>query len=632
MIVDTLDKLNDLTFRLRDERYVVVDTETNGLKPFHGTHLIGIAFYFPVSGVSYYIPFRHEAGWNAPIEWLAEIRQSYATLRNQTYLFFNAKFDLHILYNDNFPYPNKIEDVMLAAHLLNENEDLSNGKGHPQILGWKPSKKGAYTLKRLSAKYLGEDVEEWERTLNEAAAEYGVDPKAEMYKLPADVVAPYAEHDVVNTWRLRQFYWPALERWGLIDLYVRRNAFLAEALVPMERNGIYINPATLQKHVDLQGPRVIQLGYEFQEKSVHMGLHYNPINPGSWQQMLTFFRFLGHDLENTNKFTMEALQESGEQWAETLLLWRSLSKADGTYYTPYRDFVDSDNVLHANLNVIGTVSGRLSSDHPNLQQIPRSSTRYSVKELFEPRPGFVLVEVDYSALELRIATHISQETRMRDMFASGMDMHQYTADALGVDRYKGKTANFSFLYGMGPKTGKLRLKTTEADAKKIINGWHSLYPAFKMAYLSAQQKAAEPRNPDGTSDGQFKYVRLPDGRVRRFHEFEKYPYWDDKTQHKIKKAPPFYTAFNFIVQGTASGMVTETSLLRLARHFGNGDVRLILTVHDSVIFEIKEAVLREALADIRHIMTDWDFNPRLDVEAKISHTNWGDLKKWTEED
>lgn len=625
MIVSTLDQLHDLTFRLRDERYVVVDTETNGLKPFHGTHLIGIAFYFPVSDVSYYVPFRHGEGWNAPLEWLDEIREAYGTLRNQTLIFFNAKFDIHILHNDNFPDPEKIEDVMLAAHLLNENEDLSNGKGHPQVLGWRPSKKGAYTLKRLSAKYLDENVDEWESTLNAAAAERGVDPKAEMYKLPAEVVAPYAEHDVVNTWRLRQFYWPGLERWGLVELFKRRNAFLVEAVVVMERNGLYINPETLQRHVDLQAPRVLTLQQEFENRALEMGL--NNFNPGSWQQLLTFFRFLGHDLENTNKFTMEVLQEAGEEWADTLLLYRSLSKADGTYYSPYRDLVDSDNVLHANLNLIGTVSGRLSSDNPNLQQIPRTSTRYTVKELFEPREGYVLVEVDYSTLELRIATHIAQEETMRGMFNSGTDMHQYTADALGVERYRGKTANFSFLYGMGPKTGKLRLKTTEAEAKKIINGWHTLYPAFKIAYLSAQAKAEEHRNPKGDA-GDFQYVRLADGRVRRFHEFNKYPYWDDKTQYKVRKPPPFYTAFNFIIQGTASGMVTETSLLRLARHFGNGDVRILLTIHDSIIFEIKPNVLAEALADIRQIMTDWDFNPGLDVEAKYSTTNWGDMKTW----
>lgn len=642
MIIQTTEQLNDVIELLNTAGYVSVDTETDGLRPFHGNSVVGIALYFPVARVSYYLPVGHDLthsdGYiNLSLQQYQRFINAYNS-SSAVKVFFNAKFDLHMMHLHGFENPARIEDVMLAAHLLNENESLSNGKGNPAFVGWRPAIKGAYTLKRLAKKYLGDWAVMGEDALINEAKRLGLDPKADLWKLPLGVVAQYAEYDVLITWELRQFYVHAIERWGMSDLYDRRNAFLNEVLVRMERNGIYVNPETVKRHQARLEPMTERVKQEIVAEAVKYGFP-DTFNPGSAPQLYNLFTTMGYEIDNTDAITMQELANTGEPLATKVLEFRAMRKANSTYYDPYMTLMDEYSTVHTSLNSIGTVTGRLSSYDPNFQQIPRveynkdgtpkMDGRYIVKEVFEARPGYALVEVDYAQLELRLASHFADEQQMKQMFADGTDLHQYTADQLGVGRHQGKTANFSLLYGMGYKSRKAPslFKAQREEVKDIVQGWRELYAAFPKALYATDALARQWRTPSGEPNGKFQYIRLQDGRCRRFHEYLNYPYWDDKAAHKERKEPPYFSAWNFVVQGTA-GLIVETSLLEIARAFDNTTVRLLLTVHDSIIFECAIDALEDVIPEVKRIMTNWDFSPELDVDVKYSYTNWLEMIKY----
>lgn len=621
MIVQSQADINQLKDRLSREPIIVVDTETNGLNPFKGDRIVGIAFYFPNADESYYLPTQHDMtnsrGYKniRPLDYV-DLIGFVGDWPYKNVIMFNSKFDLHMLEADGWTNPCNIEDVMIAAHLLNENEDLSNGKGNPQTPNYRPQTKGAYTLKRLAKKYLGRDRVQAETNLEMAAQSLSLDAKADIWRLPLDIVAAYAEDDVRLTWELREFYMPALERWGLYDLYVRRNAFILKVLIRMEHNGMRVNPQTIAEHQATIEPRMEEL----QAK-------YPNINLGSPKQVLQVLQTVGYDVEDTSVWTLQELagDEDGDQFAKDVLAYRNLKKADSTYYKPYLELRDVNNVVHYNFNLLIT-SGRLGCQGPNMQQVPRTSERYAVKEVFEFSSGYTGVEIDYSQLELRLAVHYAREETMRRMMNAGEDLHQFTADQLGITRYQGKTANFGLLYGMGPEKAARQFKTNLEESKRIHAGWHSQYPAFRQALNNAQALARQWRDHEGNPGGKFQYVRLADGRCRRFHEFTRYPFWWVTKDNWGRKDPPYSAAWNFIVQGTAA-MITEISLLRIAERFpDNNEVRLLLTVHDSVIMEIRDDLVDEYLPIIANLMTDHDFNPRLEVDIKTSKTTWKDMK------
>lgn len=611
-----LDRLNSR------HDYIVLDVETNGFDPYKGDHIIGLALYFPRVDESYYVAVRHPARNVQSDYWLLVLHR--LSEHPAVQVGYNYKFDLHFLTVDGMEPPQQVEDVMLLAHLVNENESLSNKSG----------RSGAYQLKRLAKKYLGRGAVADETALKNYAAQLGIDPKAEMWKLRADeYVADYAMADVELTWKLREFYQKPLRDWQLEELAQRHNEFLLKALFRMERNGMKINVDTIQQHRRELGPKLDALEDEFDAEVRRMGVRLDT-QPGSWfnprspQQVKRFFQLKGHDLESTDKYTLTAMAQAGNHWAQKILDYRVLQRADRNYYTALLDAADPDWFIHPTLNAIGTVSGRLSCSNPNLQQVPRKSDSYRVKEVFNPRPGYRLYQIDFKQLELRLAVHYADEETMRAMFNNGDDMHAYTGNQLGVPRQTGKTANFSFLYGMGPKTGAIRLGTDEETAAEIIYGWHDLYPAFKQAYKTWEAVARQPRDREGRPGGSFQYIRLPSGRLRRFDTYVKYPQY---TADGYKLEPPYYTAWNAYIQGTAA-WVTEEAILRVCNRFTDNDIfKPVLTVHDSVLFEIKVGYEDEIIPEIVRLMTDWpQFDPQMAVDVEVTDTTWADLQEYEE--
>lgn len=605
----------------RGDDYVALDVETNGLRPWHGDQIIGYSFYFPNTDTSYYVAVGHEmygpkedydGNWNEHREWVAEWLGKNYPHPDTTYVAFNSKFDFHFMHLEGFEDPQLCEDVMVAAHILNENEGLDG--------------KGPYQLKRLAGKYLGGWAVAGEIDLVEAAAEYRVDPKKEMWKLPAERVALYAMMDTEITWKLREFYAEALTKWDQWKLYTKRNEALLHAYLRMERNGFLLNRDTTQRHIDAIAPRMCDLKRELQEKAARVGLaNFNPNAPA---QVRTFARLNGQAIDSTGAEILEGLIHQGHTWAAQVLEYRKLSKANGSYYNPYLRHVDSAGYIHPTFNMARTVTGRMSSSDPNFQQIPRKDKEGDVntlvKEVFVPTPGYVWVEIDYVNLEVFLASHFAKQADLQDLLRNDLDFHQYTADKMTqilgrkVERHQGKTYNFSLLYGMGAKTGAVKFGVSKPEAAEIVGAWRNVWFNIRRAYGTASKMAELYRHPDGILGGDYQFVRLMNGRTRKFHLHQKYG---------LK--PKFYTAFNFLVQGTA-GIVTEESITRVCKHFpDNRILRPVGAVHDSFIFElVDDEFLMGRLAIIKRLMEAWGdtFDPPLRVEVEISRKSWYDVE------
>ena len=625
MLIQTADQCDDFLTAARREQYIVLDTETDGLNAFDGDKVVGLAVYLPNAGQAYYLPRAHGLSNSPGYHNLSDspFKLFWRECSYKKFIYYNATFDMHMMKQSmGFEASMGIEDVMLAAHLMNENERLSNSKHTKNKKGYAPLTKGAYTLKRLSDKYLGDESSGDEAELFAVAKELGLDAKKDIWKMPLDIVAKYAEMDVILTWNLRQFYIPHLENWGLFETYQSRCRFLRNVVYEMEKNGIHVDENLIVEHlegIEIDADTMVKdMSEEAKRYAINPKDGFNPRSP---KQVLSLLQRRGHKILSTASDILEPIREK-DKFVDTLLRYRSLMKAERTYYNPYLNMQTEDGRIHPSFNVIGTVAGRMSCYRPNLQQIPRAG-EYKVKEVFVPREGYCFVEADYSMLELRLAAHYCQEKVLIKMLEDGTDVHQFTADSLGVDRFKGKTANFSFLYGMGPVTGALRLGVSEKEAKRIITGWRKLFPGLREGYINMQEEAQRQRTNKGK---RFQFIRLPNGRLRRYNEFKAYPYWRDR---KERNGPPYYTAFNSLIQGAASN-VMDTALFNISKQYRNSDLlKMLLTVHDSVILEVRADCIYSVIPSVIDLMENAvKISVPLLVEAKVGKHNLYDMREY----
>lgn len=608
MLVNTQELLHRCLDRLNDDHIltVVVDLETNGLEPYLGNRLIGIALYLPEVDESYYIPFRHGEGFNWSLDVLEKF---YAPLSDEdrSYYGWNVKFDVHFLLVDGFPIlENNVPyyDVMLALHMLDEN------RYDPM-----DERKLNYKLKDNGRLFLGVEQGEAEDELKDVLKERGLG-KGDMWKLPADTVNEYAEQDVILTWRLFQFFLPYLETWNQVDLFYENATINTTILARMEHYGVPVDKEKIQAHIK-----------ENQEKSQnilaslrsHFGSHFNPNSP---KQVSEAF---GSD--NAKKGTLEGLDN---EWADLILEYKYLTKAEGTFYKPYLYYSAFDGRIHPTFHMGRTNSRRLSSSDPNLQQVPRYSSKYRVKEVFVAPNGYKLVQFDYAQQELRLACNFSGQENMIQLFLEDRDLHAYTAAYLfGVDeqwilenkdhdpkakemRHIGKTANFGFLYGMGKRKASVYLSenlkrdVSEREAGKILGAWRELFPKFVSKLQECSTVA------DTLRDG-HKYFAIEDGTVR----------------HYIKGQRPF-TAWNFLIQGTGAYIMRQ-SLKRVHQAFPYWieEVKPIISVHDSLVCLIAEDDLDSNIFTIKHYMEDFpQYHPPMKIDIQIGN-NWGQLESWS---
>ena len=588
MLVNTPQKFRKALGHLSQSLpYLVVDLETTGLNPYHGDRMCGIVIGH--KDERFYFPFRHEGEGgptNLPMECMEKLRPVLGD-PDTTYIGWNYKFDIHFLIQDGFTMPQKIEDVMLAAHLMNENEYvLKNGR--VQFIGPKP--KVGYQLKRLSDKYLSDDSSLEEQILIDKIMHQGLassvkKAKGAMWKLPADDVAPYALDDVRLTEAMRDFYIPHLKNWKLFELWQEINEYCL-ITAKAEINGMPVDVDLIRQYIK---ETEIQMKVYKDQLDQMAGYCINPNSPKQICNLL--------GTTSSNRETLEELMEGGDERAEVIMKYRQWSKISSTYYQKYLENVDSENKIHTSLHLTGTVSGRLSSSNPNLQAIPRKTDVYKVKDVFIALPGHYFVQADYSQAEMRIGTSYAGEERMKEKIIRGADLHTETADELDIPRDAAKRINFGVIYGIGKVSLAKQLKIPEQLAGQYLSKYHGMYPGFRQLYRKCEAMAE-----------QRGYIRMWTGRARRYDAFN-----------------PTHKAMSNLIQGSVAEMM-RVVITKLDEEIP--EIKMCLQVHDSIVFQVPKEGFDGHMRRIKDIMENTpDFDIPMNVDLEYGE-RWGTAQKW----
>jgi len=645
---------------MKTQKIWVVDVEANGLNPYTGNELIGIAFYFPETKYAHYLAFGHGT---CPPKGVPnpdtvtdygnvtdqEMTEFITTWNNYaphiTMVGHNTKFDLHYLVCKGLAKPARMVDTMNTAYLVLQDWRGTKLKGAGLGLKWQ-----AQFWKLPNAGLTEEPLKQGLATLK---AEW-VDPpkglrldiKKDMWRLHSDAVAPYAIDDVKLTWGLYETCIKLVTSWGLDAMHDHYQAFTLEVAWAMENYGFLIDETEYLTQVKVLEERIRTIEAK-----------YPTLNMNSPKQLKEAFLNEGIELEKTDATTLRTVEHP---LAVDALALRRPKKALTTYLKKWWNNRDSEGVVHSSFNVTGTVTGRLSSSGAggNLQNIPERA--YEIKRVIVPRYGAFLA-VDYTALELALACFTAEHTlglgsEMLQLYATGVDKHAHTRDKIGVRdilhpdmsddeiravrglnvtvsipsylRFVAKTLNFGLLYGGGKNMVARTLHIPLETADTLVQEWRATYPAFPLANRHYRDLALTWRkSPSGKSMAQ--YIQAPySGRIYKFDRYPESGYRKDKTTDTWEwynpKQMQARNGFNWVVQGLG-GYLTNLSALRIVRELDKSKALLVTSIHDALDFDIVPSYMSEASTIIRQIMTDYPLNPTLDVAFSWGY-NWQDMQ------
>lgn len=411
----------------------VVDVETNGTNTF-GTkaqdpHTIcGIAV--DVTKEAFYFPFRHLQGDNLPMKCM-EFFKSYLSSPHRTYGGWNYKFDQHAMAADGIPYAPRYRDGMLGLHLLNENEPNYALKDTCDRYGIGD---GSLQESILKDKVIA-DCKKLGIRVSEAKA----DPdywKGKMWVLPAEDVEPYACDDVRLTRQMDILLTQALQGEGTYNIWVQ-NGYYSYIASQMENRGMLLDVELMAQYEEEAVTNLDNKLKELEEKAGYV------LNPKSSKQVCAFLE-TESSAEQILK-DMIAFDHPKAEEANIILEARGWQSVASRYYTPYKEIVDKNNVLHCNFNIHGTVTGRLSCTKPNLQQVAKASDVFKVKDVFITRPGYTMIQADYKQADMRIGCYHANEQNMAQLIRDGKDIHTETGNLVGIPRQAAKAINFGGL-------------------------------------------------------------------------------------------------------------------------------------------------------------------------------------------
>jgi len=552
---------------------LAVDTEANGeeVRDTRG-QCMGISMAFRgTDGVLFaaYMPFRHEDyNWSeARLARVRDLLQGHPCL-----VAHNMKFDIVSLSTLGIKVTNMFYCTMLMAHLLNENEFN-------------------YSLDALTKKYLNDEGKRTSEDFLAIKAECG------WAGIPAAVMFDYSVYDAELHLRLFEYLLPKFIAEGIEEYWIKYEKPFMETIILMESRGIAID----EKVIITEWMRGSKIKTEIVER-----LGRNPGSPVELEKML--INELGLPVVKRTKagrvsFNKEAMQEYDDMLsrednylAKEIFTYRGWQKTLSSNYQAYMKYRSPDERLRCNYKLHGTKTGRLSCEEPNLQQIPRESTNDwngNLKAAFVPAPGYKLYEADFSQLELRLAAAYAQERGLLEVFEQGRDIFTEMSQGIGMSRQDTKTLTYTIQYGGGVTRISNVFRVTPERAAAIRQNFYSTYPGFrKITELAANKCKA------------VGSIRLWSGRYRHFED----------------RRGDAHKAFNSVIQGGAADVV-KMVMNRLRTEVDHDEeCRMLLQVHDSVVFEIREDVLMDYLPRIQKIMTDL---PEFGVRFAVDIHEWG---------
>jgi DNA polymerase-1 len=579
-IVLTEEQLAALIERLQSASEISLDTETTS-EDAMTAELVGISLAIE-PGAGFYIPLAHSY-LGAPRQLPRDlvIAKLKDILQTKPIIGQNLKYDAKILRRSGIELKNIVFDSMLAAYLLDPE-----------------SRKD---LNELARRYLGHSVMDF--------SELGA---ARMDLVPIEQAARYSIADAEAVIRLKEKMLPELRSKNQEKLFYEVELPLINVLIEMELNGILLDKEILREQAKELETLATQL---LQDIFRLAGQDFNPNSPK--QVAYVLFEKLKLPVlrktktgPSTDAYVLQELA-SLHPLPEKLLAYRELEKLLSTYVKKLPEYIDPrTGRVHTTFQQHITVTGRLSSTEPNLQNIPvRTELGGQIRKAFVAPPGRVLIGADYSQIELRVLAHLSEDPGLIGSFERDEDVHARTAatifnipiESVGPrERRIAKMINFGLSYGMTGYGLAQRTGLSRSEAEKFIKNYFENYPGVR-AYMERVVREAEEK----------RYLETLLGRRRYFVELS--------SQTKRE-------AINFPVQGTAADIM-KLAMLRVYERIQSGEIRadMLLQIHDELIFEADAEAAERAAQLIKQTMESaFSLRVPLKVETHIG-TNWGEI-------
>ena len=559
--------------RLEAAELVAFDAETTSLN-YMQADLVGFSFAV-APGEAAYIPFGHRyAGAPAQLS-LGEVLAQLGPLLadpNKPKLGHNLKYDLSVLARAGIELAGIAHDSMLESYVL----DSVGVRKH--------------NMDELARRHLDLETIRYEDVAGKGAKQLRFD------QVPLASAADYAAEDADVALRLHQVLWPALaETPSLVRVFEEIERPLIGVLSRMERNGIALNGGLLAEHSRELTQRIEQL----QSRAWNLaGGQFNLDSPKQLQEL--FYGKLGLPVlkktpkgqPSTEEFVLQDLARMGHELPAVILDYRELTKLKTTYTDKLPQQIDPDTGrVHTSYHQAVAATGRLSSQDPNLQNIPiRTAQGRRVRQAFVAPPGRRLVAADYSQIELRIMAHLSDDAGLKRAFEQNLDIHQATAaEVFGApleqvtdeQRRSAKAINFGLIYGMSAFGLSRQLNVSRALAQDCMDRYFARYPGVRE-YMEKTRQLARQQGHVETVFG--RRLRLPNINARQFAQ-----------RQRAERA-----AINAPMQGTAADII-KRAMLHVDRWLAASglDALMVMQVHDELVFEVNEQQAAQLIEGVR---------------------------------
>ena len=599
--VQTLDRLEEWIARAMAARLVAVDTETSSLDCML-CDLVGVSLALGPNDACY-IPLGHggsdmfaerpeQVDKAAALAALAPLLASDAVVK----VLHNGKYDLNVLARNGLAVA-PVEDTMIMSFDLDAGRQL-DGIG------------GGHGMDELASRHLGHTC----LTFKEIC---GTGKKAIPFgEVPLDKAA----EDADVTWRLYKTLKPRLATEGGTRIYERVDRPLVPVVAQMERHGIKVDRTRLAKLSEEFAGEIARL-----EKEIHAiaGTEFTVGSPKQLGEIL--FDTLGYKggkkgksgQYSTDQSVLERLSGEGAEIAGKVLEWRQLAKLKNTYTDALQQAINPDTGrVHTSYSLVGAQTGRLSSTEPNLQNIPiRTEIGRQIREAFVADDGNVLLAADYSQIELRLAAHMADVPTLKEAFAQGEDIHSRTAIEMFGEvnrdtRGRAKTINFAILYGISRwgLAGRLGVEADEAQA--MIDTYFQRFPGIQKYIVRTLEQVRE----RGYSETLF-------ARKTWFPRIA--------SKNQAERQGSERAAINAPIQGTSADIIKRAMvrMMPALEAAGLGHVRMLLQVHDELVFELPEGDVDAASAVIERVMAGAaEPAVKLDIPLGVdigTGTSWG---------
>ena len=579
--IESFEELKLLVEKMMKQEIVAFDTETEGLNALE-TDIVGISFSWQ-KGIGYYLPIKNNKSVH---EKSFEILKPFFESTEIIKVGHNIKFDIQVLHKYNVKVSSPIYDTMVAHYLI--NPDMR------------------HNLDTLSESYLNYSPISIESLIGKKGKN-----QISMRDVSIDKITDYASEDADITLQLKSIFDKEIEVNNLGKIFYDIEIPMINVLSEMETEGIKIDTSYLEKLDKEFEEDLEKLKKEIFKKS---GEEFNLNSPKQLGEILFDKLKLVSKPKKTKTGQYSTSEEvlsslaNDHKIIEDILEWRSLDKLQNTYVKSLPNEVSSlTNRVHSSFNQTVTTTGRLSSNNPNLQNIPiRTANGQKIRRAFIPRGSdYILMAADYSQIELRVIASMSNEKNMIDAFVNNQDIHTMTASKIyNVDpenvtreqRGNAKTVNFGIIYGVSAFGLSQQTDLNRSESKVMIDNYFINYPGLKK-YMSDQIDFAR-------NNG---YVETIMGRRRYLQNIN--------SQNNMLRSSSERNAINAPIQGSAADII-KIAMININSELKKQSLKskMLLQVHDELVFDVHKSE-KDQIKDI--VKTTMESAVKLKVPLKI---------------